>query len=199
MAISSLSLGQEAQTKFFLNVTSEKGGVKENISKTYDNRQIMEKDPFFKELGIDLPKGDHDKLVLETTKGEKKISLSTMTHDKHPGNRHFAWMEREDDVNVEILNKDGKSVKVIEKRMENFGPKFRMGMPFPQSDGKFEFDMEEIEGGNAVLMGKNQKVEVFAFEKDDEGKIKMSDEELDKTIDRLEKLIKELKAAKKNN
>ena len=199
MAISSISFGQEEQTKYYLNVASEKDGVKENISKTYQNRETMEKDQIFKDLGIELPKGDHEKLVLETTINDKKVSLSTTRHRALPTNKHFAWVERDDNVNVEIFDKDGKSVKVIEKRIDDYDPNFRIGFPFPPGDGNFEFHTEELDGGNAMVFSKDRKVEVFAFEKDEDGNIKMDDEDLDKTIDRLENLIKELKAAKKNN
>ncbi|WP_186755795.1 hypothetical protein [Echinicola salinicaeni] len=189
-AISSVSIAQndENPTKYYLNVSAEKDGVKENISKTYDSRATMEKDPFFKELKLDLPKGQHDKLVLETTIDDKKISLSTMKmNQKRLGiSKHMAWVERDDDVDVEILREDGKQVRVIEKKV---------GYPNPN----FHFDTESMEGGNAKIFSHNKKVEVFAFEKDENGQIKMDDSELDETIERLEDLIKELKAAKKNN
>lgn len=189
-AISSVSFAQDAEngTKYFLNVTSEKNGVKENISKTYDNRETMEKDPFFKELKLDLPKGQHDKLVLETTINDKKISLSTMnmTQKRLAIGKHIAWMDRDDDVNVEIVNENGKQIRVLEKKS---------GFQYPS----FEFDAQTIEGGNAKIFSQDKKVEVFAFEKDEEGHIKMDDAEVDETIKRLEDLIKELKEAKKNN
>ncbi|WP_200975464.1 hypothetical protein [Echinicola sp. 20G] len=203
-AISSTSFAQEenkSETKYYLNVSSEKDGVKENISKTYDDRQTMEKDPFFKDLGIDLPDGQHDKLVLETTENDKKISLSTMKFNspKFAIGKHVAWVNRDEDVNVEILDKDGQQVKIIERRIENPDHQFKVGYPLPPGHGNFEFHTEEVEGGNTMVFSKNKQVEVFSFEKDDEGNIKMSDEEADKTIKRLEEMIKELKSAKKNN
>lgn len=195
--ISSVTYGQEvkkAATKYYLNVTSEKDGVKENISKTYDDRATMEKDAFFRELGIALPKGEPDKLVLETTIDDKKVSLSTMTFHKVDGN--IAWVKRDDDVQMEILQ-DGKAVKVIETRRQAGDREFKIGRPFSQNN--FRFYAEDMEGGSAKVYSSDQQVEVFAFEKDEDGHIKMDDKEADETIQRLEKLIEELKAAKKNN
>ncbi|QDH78232.1 hypothetical protein FKX85_03920 [Echinicola soli] len=195
--ISGVSFGQEkegdTQIRYYLNVSSEKDGVKEEVTKTYDSRLVMEKDAFFKDLGIVLPKVEHEKLVLETTIDHKKVSLSTMQFTSHRG-KNVTWVNRDDHVEMAII-KDGKSVQTFKSSAPKSTKKVVLGVPSYQRD--FDFDTDEIEGGNAMVYSKDRQVEVFAFDKDENGQIQMNEEEADKTIVRLEKLIEELKASKK--
>ncbi|AGA77565.1 hypothetical protein Echvi_1294 [Echinicola vietnamensis DSM 17526] len=189
--ITGMSDGQEiedkSQTKYYLNVSSEKDGVKEEVSKTYDSRQVMEEDPFFEDLGIELPKGEHQKLVLETTKDDKKISLSTMMYPTHR-ERNVSWMHQDDDVEVAII-KNGKSIKTIRSTAPRSGKKVLLGVPAYQRDVDFDT------GSGATMYKGDRQVEVFAFEKDEDGHIQMDQEEAQETIERLEKLIEALKAS----
>ncbi|GGF33132.1 hypothetical protein GCM10011339_21630 [Echinicola rosea] len=197
--ISGVSFGQEKEgntpIKYYLNVSSEKDGVKEEVTKTYNSRQIMEKDAYFKDLGIVLPKGKHEKLVLETTIDQKKVSLSTMQFAAIKS-KNVAWVNRDDNVDVAII-KDGKFLKTFESAAPKPTKKVVLGVPIHQRD--FDFDPVELERGNTMVYSKDRQVEVFTFDKDENGQIEMTEEEANKTIERLESLIEALKASKKEN
>ncbi|AWW30826.1 hypothetical protein DN752_12210 [Echinicola strongylocentroti] len=196
-AISAASFGQEenASTKYYLNVTSEKNGIKEDISKTYDGRAVLEKDAFFKSLDIDLPSGSYDKLILETTVNEKKVSLSTV-NPLSTSNKNIAGAQQDEEVHVELF-KGGKSVKVVRGKPLEFDRPYAVGNPTRQSG--LAFLAEETNGGNTRMYSQEREVEIFAFDKDENGQLQINDAEADKTIERLERLIDELKAAKKHN